>query len=223
NIAKEMHMGHLQSAIIGETLARVLDFSGVSVHRRFRYGDYLDIESKMMMTEFLIDRFPDGEVNDQAIGELEVLYEESKTMFAEDAEFRERTQPVQEWDKRHKTAWEKICKISRELYCEVYQRLGVRVKEEGETLHDFYIRKALFLLTEKGYNTKSEGDEAIVFEGRKLPLVDFAAVRRRCSCARVTAGGGGEGGGGGDGGGGGARIVVMVDFEEGWAQKNRKM
>ncbi|PWA34355.1 arginyl-tRNA synthetase, class Ic [Artemisia annua] len=52
-------------------------------------------KSKMMMTEFLMDRFPNGEVNEQAIGELEVLYEESKKRFAEDAEFRERTQPVQ--------------------------------------------------------------------------------------------------------------------------------
>ena len=42
DIAKEMHMGHLRSTVIGETLARVLEFSGIDVHRRFRYGDYLD-------------------------------------------------------------------------------------------------------------------------------------------------------------------------------------
>ena len=44
NIAKEMHMGHLQSTVIGETLARVLDYSGVCVRRRFYYGNYLDIK-----------------------------------------------------------------------------------------------------------------------------------------------------------------------------------
>ncbi|GJU53293.1 arginine--tRNA ligase, chloroplastic/mitochondrial-like protein isoform X2, partial [Tanacetum coccineum] len=132
--------------------------------------------SKMMMTEFLIDRFPNGKVNDQAIGELEVLYEESKKRFVEEAEFRERTQPVQEWDKRHKIAWENICSISRERYRKVYQRLRVRMKEEGERLHDFYISKALDSLREKGFNTNSKGDEAIVIEGRELPLVDFAAL-----------------------------------------------
>ncbi|GJQ96323.1 arginyl-tRNA synthetase, class Ic [Tanacetum coccineum] len=176
NIAKEMHMDHLQSTIIGETLARVLRYSRVRVRRRFRYGDYLDIKSKMMMTEFLIDRFPNGKVNDQAIGELEVLYEESKKRFVEDAEFRERTQPVQEWDKRHKIAWKNICSISRERYRKVYQRLGVRMEEEGERLHDFYISEALDLLRQKGFITNSKGDEAIVIEGRKLPLVDFAAL-----------------------------------------------
>ncbi|PWA97049.1 hypothetical protein CTI12_AA032950 [Artemisia annua] len=50
--------------------------------------------SKMMMTEFLIERFPNGKVNDQAIGEPEVLYEESKKRFDEDAEFRERAQQL---------------------------------------------------------------------------------------------------------------------------------
>ncbi|GKD13096.1 anticodon-binding aminoacyl-tRNA synthetase, class 1a, partial [Tanacetum coccineum] len=175
NIAKKMHMGHLQSTIIGDALANVLEYSGVRVRRRFHYGDYLDIESKMMMTEFLIDRFPNGEVNDQAIGELEVLYENSKKRFAEDAEFRERTQPVRDWDDRHKSAWEQICKISRERYRKVYLRLGICVKEEGKTLHDHYIGETRKLLREKGYNTEVEGDEVIVIEGRKLRLVDFAA------------------------------------------------
>ncbi|GJZ25951.1 arginine--tRNA ligase, chloroplastic/mitochondrial-like protein isoform X2, partial [Tanacetum coccineum] len=83
---------------------------------------------------------------------------------------------LREWDKRHKIAWENICSISRERYRKVYQRLGVRMKEEGERLHDFYISEALDLLREKGYNTEVEGDEVIVIEGRKLRLVDFAAL-----------------------------------------------
>ncbi|PWA51543.1 hypothetical protein CTI12_AA435660 [Artemisia annua] len=86
---------------------------------------------KMMMTEFLVERFPNGEVNDQAIGELEVLYKESKKRFDEDAEFRERAQ--QGWDERHHNAWVQICKLNKERYQKVYQRMGVHVKEEGNT------------------------------------------------------------------------------------------
>ncbi|GJZ91567.1 arginine--tRNA ligase, chloroplastic/mitochondrial-like protein isoform X2 [Tanacetum coccineum] len=90
--AKKMSMGHLRSTVIGESLARMLEYSRVEVIRRFHEGDDLDIKSKMMMTEFLLERFPNGEVYDQAIGEPEVLYEESKKRFENDAEFRERAQ-----------------------------------------------------------------------------------------------------------------------------------
>nr|GEY62221.1 aminoacyl-tRNA synthetase, class 1a, anticodon-binding [Tanacetum cinerariifolium] len=79
-------------------------------------------------------RFPNGEVNDQAIRELEVLYENSKKRFAKDAEFRERTQPV-------------IC-------------TNLHGSKSGKTLHDHYIGKTRKLLRKKGYNTDVEGDEA---------------------------------------------------------------
>ncbi|GKD80047.1 anticodon-binding aminoacyl-tRNA synthetase, class 1a, partial [Tanacetum coccineum] len=46
--AKKMHMGHLQSAVIGDTLDNVLEYSGVKVRRRFHYGDYLDIEVRVV-------------------------------------------------------------------------------------------------------------------------------------------------------------------------------
>ncbi|GKD27328.1 arginine--tRNA ligase, chloroplastic/mitochondrial-like protein isoform X2, partial [Tanacetum coccineum] len=81
-----------------------------------------------------------------------------------------------DWDDRYKSAWEQICKISRERYRKVYLRLGICVKEEGKTLHDHYIGETRKLLREKGYNTEVEGDEVIVIEGRKLRLVDFAAL-----------------------------------------------
>ncbi|GKD97136.1 arginine--tRNA ligase, chloroplastic/mitochondrial-like protein isoform X2, partial [Tanacetum coccineum] len=96
NVATKMHMDHIRSAIIGETLACIIEYSGVHVQRKFRYGDHLDIKSKMMMTELLIERFPNGEVDDQAIGELEVLYKDSKKRFDEDAEFRKRAQQGKE-------------------------------------------------------------------------------------------------------------------------------
>ncbi|GJU25138.1 anticodon-binding aminoacyl-tRNA synthetase, class 1a [Tanacetum coccineum] len=172
NVATKMHMDHIRSAIIGETLACIIEYSGVHVQRKFRYGDHLDIKSKMMMTELLIERFPNGEVDDQAIGELEVLYKDSKKRFDEDAEFRKRAQ--QDWqDVRHQNAWVRICKISRARYQKVYQRLGVSRIEEGKELYDQYIRQTQNLLM-----AISEGDEAIFIEGPKLPLVDIAALWR---------------------------------------------
>lgn len=113
NIAKEMHVGHLRSTIIGDTLARMLEYSKVDVLRRNHVGDwgtqvheidmlitkeitihiyskgfgiahiccfylYYCVNENMfllqfgMLIEFLFEKFPNGEVNDQAIGELEV-------------------------------------------------------------------------------------------------------------------------------------------------------
>ncbi|KAM0004779.1 putative arginine--tRNA ligase [Helianthus debilis subsp. tardiflorus] len=71
NIAKEMHVGHLRSTIIGDTLARMLEYSKVDVLRRNHVGDWGTQFG--MLIEFLFEKFPDGEVNDQDIGELKVV------------------------------------------------------------------------------------------------------------------------------------------------------
>lgn len=177
NIAEEMHTGHLRSTVIGETLARILEYSGVEVIRRFHEGDDLDIKLKLkMMTEFLIEKSANGEVNDQAIGELEVLYNESKKRFDEDAEFKDRVQQSQGWDERHEIARLQIVKISREHYQKVYQLLGVHMQEEGKRSYGSYISATLDLLRKKGLTVESEGDKAIFIEGRKLPLVDLTAL-----------------------------------------------
>ncbi|PWA87719.1 Aminoacyl-tRNA synthetase, class 1a, anticodon-binding [Artemisia annua] len=175
NIAEEMHTGHLRSTVIGETLARILEYSGVEVIRRFHEGDDLDIKLKMM-TEFLIEKSANGEVNDQAIGELEVLYKESKKRFDEDAEFKDRVQQSQGWDERREIARLQIVKISRENYQKVYQHLGVHMEEEGKRSYGSYISGTLDLLRKKGLTVESEGDKAIFIEGRKLSLVDLTAL-----------------------------------------------
>ncbi|PWA74040.1 arginyl-tRNA synthetase, class Ic [Artemisia annua] len=137
--SRNIHMGHLRSTVIGETLARMLEYSKVDVLRRSHDENNLDIKLKMMMTEFLVERFPNGEVNDQAIGEIEG------------------------WDERHHNAWVQICKLNRERY------------QKGKSFYDFDIR-ILDLWREMSSTIESERDEAILIEGRKLPLVDLAAL-----------------------------------------------
>ncbi|PWA71352.1 arginyl-tRNA synthetase, class Ic [Artemisia annua] len=184
NRGEEMHTGHLRSTLVGETLARTLEYSGVVVIRK-RINDedtqninlpdinHLDIKFKMMM-EFLIESFPNGEDNDQAI-ELEVLYDKSKKRY-EDAGFRERVTSVQGWDQSHQMAWSQICKIIRQCYQTVYQRLGVKVKEEDKRSYDTHIRDTLDLIMGKGLPRGSEGDKAVT-EGTNSPLVYLAILR----------------------------------------------
>lgn len=168
-----MHVGHLRSTIIGDTLARMLEYSKVDVLRRNHVGDWGTQFG--MLIEFLFEKFPSGEVNDQAIGELEVFYKASKQRFDSDPEFKERAQKavvsLQGGEEKFRKAWAQICEISRKGYEKVYQRLGVHLEEKGESFYNPYIPGTLDLLREKGLIEESEGAQVIFIEGKKIPLI----------------------------------------------------
>ncbi|KAK6136593.1 hypothetical protein DH2020_029663 [Rehmannia glutinosa] len=195
NIAKEMHVGHLRSTIIGDTLARMLEYSKVEVLRRNHVGDWgtqvhtsLKLSMPMllgllgmkrgfgMLIEYLFEKFPSGEVSDdQAIGDLEAFYKASKQRFDSDPVFKERAQRavvgLQGGEEKYRKAWAQICEISRRGYERVYQRLGVHIEEKGESFYNSYIPGALELLNEKGLIEESEGARVIFIEGKNIPLI----------------------------------------------------
>ncbi|GMP24518.1 hypothetical protein CsSME_00001761 [Camellia sinensis var. sinensis] len=132
NIAKEMHVGHLRSTIIGDTLARMLEFSNVEVLWRNHVGDWGTQFG--MLVEFIFEKFPNVEVvNDQAIRDLKAFYKASKQRFDSDPGFKERAQQVvvrlQGGEEKYRKAWAQICEISRRGYQRVYQRLGIKIDE----------------------------------------------------------------------------------------------
>ncbi|KAK4429383.1 Arginine--tRNA ligase, chloroplastic/mitochondrial [Sesamum alatum] len=174
NIAKEMHVGHLRSTIIGDTLARMLEYSNVEVLRRNHVGDWGTQFG--MLIEFLFEKFPSGEVvSDQAIGDLETFYKASKQRFDSDPAFKERAQravvSLQAGEEKYRKAWAHICEISRKGYQKVYQRLGVHLEEKGESFYNPYIPGALELLSKKGLIEESEGARVIFIEGKNIPLI----------------------------------------------------
>ncbi|KAA8523189.1 hypothetical protein F0562_009612 [Nyssa sinensis] len=174
NIAKEMHVGHLRSTIIGDTLARMLEFSNVEVLRRNHVGDWGTQFG--MLIEYLFEMFPDWEViSDQAIGDLEAFYKASKQKFDTDPGFKERAQQavvsLQGGEGKYRKAWAQICEISRRGYERVYQRLGVQLEEKGESFYNPYIPGALEALSNKGLIEESEGARVIFIEGKNIPLI----------------------------------------------------
>lgn len=174
NIAKEMHVGHLRSTIIGDTLARMLEFSKVEVLRRNHVGDWGTQFG--MLIEYLFEKFPSLEVTtDQAIGDLEAFYKASKQRFDNDSEFKERAQravvSLQGGEEKYRMAWSKICEISRKNYERVYQRLGIKLEEKGESFYNPYIPAVLEELDSKGLIKESEGARVIFIEGKKIPLI----------------------------------------------------
>ncbi|KAJ3683089.1 hypothetical protein LUZ60_013316 [Juncus effusus] len=174
NIAKEMHVGHLRSTIIGDTLARMLEYSGVQVLRRNHVGDWGTQFG--MLIEYLFEQFPNWEdVGNQAIGDLQDFYKASKKRFDDDPAFKERAQQavvrLQGGEENYRAAWKKICEISRNEFDLVYQRLKVDIEERGESFYNPYIADTINELTEKGLVEESDGARVIFLEGFNIPLI----------------------------------------------------
>ncbi|KAL0726973.1 hypothetical protein Bca4012_023066 [Brassica carinata] len=174
NIAKEMHVGHLRSTIIGDTLARMLEYSKVEVLRRNHVGDWGTQFG--MLIEYLFEKFPDTEsVTETAIGDLQTFYKQSKLKFDLDDDFKEKAQKavvrLQGGDPIYRKAWAKICEISRTEFAKVYQRLKVELEEKGESFYNPYIANVIGELDSKGLIEESEGARVIFLEGFNIPLM----------------------------------------------------
>ncbi|XP_043722260.1 arginine--tRNA ligase, cytoplasmic-like isoform X3 [Telopea speciosissima] len=174
NIAKEMHVGHLRSTIIGETLSRMLEFSKVEVLRRNHVGDWGTQFG--MLIEHLFETSPNWEdEKEKAVGDLQAFYKESKKRFDADPAFKERAQHavvrLQSGESRYRTAWAQICEISRREFDQVYKRLGVHLEEKGESFYNPYIPGVLNLLAEKDLIKDSEGARVIFIDGKDIPLI----------------------------------------------------
>ncbi|KAJ4708553.1 Arginine-tRNA ligase [Melia azedarach] len=174
NIAKEMHVGHLRSTIIGDSLARMLEFSNVEVLRRNHVGDWGTQFG--MLIEFLFDEFPNSEdVNETAIGQLQDFYKKSKQRFDSDSEFKERAQRavvrLQSGEPKYHQAWAQICEMSRKEFDKVYKRLRVDIEEKGESFYNPYIPGVIDALSKKGLVEESQGARVIFIEGVNIPLI----------------------------------------------------
>ncbi|KAK3140643.1 hypothetical protein QOZ80_5AG0403730 [Eleusine coracana subsp. coracana] len=174
NIAKEMHVGHLRSTIIGDTLARMFEFSNVEVLRRNHVGDWGTQFG--MLIEYLFEKFPNWkEIGGQAIGDLQVFYKASKTKFDNDEDFKERAQQavvlLQRGEEKYRDAWKKICEVSRSEFDLVYKRLNVELEEKGESFYNPYIQRVLDEFYSKGLIKESDGAQVIFIEGHQIPLI----------------------------------------------------
>ncbi|XP_058722347.1 arginine--tRNA ligase, cytoplasmic-like [Vicia villosa] len=179
NIAKEMHVGHLRSTVIGDTLARMLEYcKAEGLIRRNHIGDWGTQFG--MLIAFLFEKFPNPEdVNESDIGDLQAFYKASKLRFDSDPDFKYNAQQsvikLQSGDPKYRTAWQRICDISRTEFNKVYQRLGVRLEEMPESFFNPLIPPTLEKLEKLGLIEDSDGARVIFVEGVDIPLI---AVKR---------------------------------------------
>eukprot|EP01006_Ploeotia_vitrea_P010302 TRINITY_DN2675_c0_g1_i1.p1 TRINITY_DN2675_c0_g1~~TRINITY_DN2675_c0_g1_i1.p1 ORF type:complete len:760 (+),score=91.18 TRINITY_DN2675_c0_g1_i1:42-2282(+) len=145
NIAKDMHVGHLRSTIMGECISRVLEFCGHSVMRINHVGDW-GTQFGMLITH-LTDEYPNFKEVPPPITELVQFYKASKARFDADADFKDRAHKavvaLQSGDESARQAWQILCKCSREAFQEVYSRLDVTIEERGESFYNPYLADAV--------------------------------------------------------------------------------
>lgn len=173
NIAKEMHVGHLRSTIIGDAICRCLEFLGHDVKRVNHLGDW-GTQFGMLLC-YLVDTFPDWETSHPDISDLEVFYKAAKKKFDSDAEFKARSQlrvvDLQSGEESAMKAWRYIFKVSRDYLQVIYDRLDIEIEDFGESFYNAMLPGIRDELVAKGHAVEHEG--ALVFNlvGHKVPLM----------------------------------------------------
>lgn len=176
NIAKELHVGHLRSTIIGDSLARLFTFMGHDVLRLNHVGDWGTQFG--MLISFLKENHPEAllENSKADLSALMHWYREAKKCFDEDINFQEKARrqvvELQRGEKTALTAWKCICAISQKGFQEIYDLLGVKITERGESFYNAALPGIVELFEKKNLVTISSGAKCIFLEGFKNPEGD---------------------------------------------------
>ncbi len=210
NLAKEMHVGHLRSTVIGESVARILEFAGHDVERVNHVGDW-GTQFGMLLAHLRATR-PDAlaDLEHLAISDLESFYRAAKRHFDEDpafaAEARQTVVALQSGDPETLRIWLAFCAESLRHCHAIYEDLGItRLIDRGESFYNDQLGDVVADLQAKGMVTRSEGADCVFLEGFKtrdgepLPLMirksdggylyattDLAAARYRLQQTGAT-------------------------------------
>jgi arginyl-tRNA synthetase len=169
NIAKEMHVGHLRSTIIGDCLSRVFEAKGHDVSRINHVGDWGTAFGMLLAHIILQPEYSIDKVTTYSLTDLMRLYRESKHRFDHDAEFRKAAQlhvvQLQSGNPESLAIWKSICDISRRAYEEIYSLLDVKITERGESFYNPFLAATVEELLQKGLVVSSDGAKCIFVEG----------------------------------------------------------
>ncbi|MGR0280260.1 arginine--tRNA ligase [Marinomonas dokdonensis] len=203
NLAKEMHVGHLRSTVIGDAVVRTLEFLGHSVVRQNHVGDW-GTQFGMLLAYMERLRAEQTEIS-MALSDLETFYRAAKTCFDDDAEFavraRELVVALQSGDEECLALWDEFINISLTHCEETYQMLGVSLERQHvmpESAYNDDLQNVVTELEEQGLLQESAGAKCVFMEefankdGEITPVIvqktgggflyattDLAAVRFR--------------------------------------------
>jgi arginyl-tRNA synthetase len=182
NVAKEMHVGHLRSTVIGDALVRMLEFVGHSVVRENHIGDWGTPFG--MLIEHLIDLGETEAANELSVGDLDSFYRQARTKFDSNDEFKERARArvvlLQGGDDETLRMWKLLVGESTRYFDKVYQTLGVLLTADdlmGESAYNPLLAQVVDRLRASGLIEISDGAEVVFPDGflnrenEPLPLI----------------------------------------------------
>ncbi|MEU0942573.1 arginine--tRNA ligase [Streptomyces canus] len=215
NVAKEMHVGHLRSAVIGDALRGMLDFTGEKTIGRHHIGDWGTQFG--MLIQYLIENpgelAPPDEVDgEQAMSNLNRVYKASRVVFDSDEEFKERARKrvvaLQSGDKETLELWQQFVDESKVYFYSVFEKLDMEIRDDeivGESAYNEGMPETARLLEEMGVAVRSEGALVVFFDeirgkdDQPVPLIvqkadggfgyaasDLTAIRNRVSELHAT-------------------------------------
>ncbi|WP_326660743.1 arginine--tRNA ligase [Streptomyces sp. NBC_00385] len=181
NVAKEMHVGHLRSAVIGDAMVQILEFTGESVVPRHHIGDWGTQFG--MLIQYLIehpdeldhedDKKADGEA---AMSSLNRLYKASRALFDSDEEFKDRSRnrvvALQAGDPETLALWQRFVDESKVYFYSVFDKLDMEINDPdivGESGYNDMLEETCRILEETGVAVRSEGALCVFFDDVKGP------------------------------------------------------
>ncbi|MBO1337830.1 arginine--tRNA ligase [Streptomyces sp. VRA16 Mangrove soil] len=215
NVAKEMHVGHLRSAVIGDALRGMLNFTGERTIGRHHIGDWGTQFG--MLIQYLIENpdtlAPAEDVDgEQAMSNLNRVYKASRAVFDADEEFKERARKrvvaLQSGDKETLDLWQRFVDESKVYFYSVFEKLDMEIRDEeivGESAYNDGMPETARLLEEMGVAVRSEGALVVFFDeirgkdDQPVPLIvqkadggfgyaasDLTAIRNRVQDLHAT-------------------------------------
>jgi arginyl-tRNA synthetase len=203
NIAKEMHVGHLRPCVIGDALARILEFLGHDVLRLSHIGDWGTPFG--MLIAYLRETYPDALAGSELdLGDLATFYRAAKKRFDEDTDFQEAARlavvKLQAGDSETIQAWKVVCDLSNRTNRKIFDLMGLssKIQERGESFYNPLLPDVIAELDRLGLLVEDQGAKCVFLEGftnkegKPLPLIvqksdggynyaatDLAAIRYR--------------------------------------------
>ncbi|GGY65101.1 arginine--tRNA ligase [Cellvibrio zantedeschiae] len=169
NLAKEMHVGHLRSTIIGDALARLLEFQGHKVIRQNHVGDW-GTQFGMLIAE-LEEQLGANQDGEMALKDLEVFYQQAKKHFDDDENFANKARDyvvrLQSGDANMLKLWQQFKDISLHHSTEIYQQLNVTLNDEhvrGESFYNNDLAPVVKELQDQGLASESEGAQVVFLQ-----------------------------------------------------------
>ncbi|MET7622148.1 arginine--tRNA ligase [Streptomyces sp. NPDC005408] len=181
NVAKEMHVGHLRSAVIGDAMVQILEFTGETVIRRHHIGDWGTQYG--MLIQYLIEHPHELDhegaeevTGEEAMSSLDRIYKASRAHFDSDEEFksraRDRVVALQAGDPETRAHWQRFVDESKIYFYSVFNKLDMEIRDAdivGESGYNDMLDETCRLLEESGVAVRSEGALCVFFDDVKGP------------------------------------------------------